>query len=222
MRHLRRTAFLVTVMWLASHAAAQESVELITRAFDDEPVGRAPHGFRFVESRDAAPNRWAVQKDGPDIALLHAGGPSSHAGGLALALVAQPELQELTMSARVKLRGQEQAAGLVWRYQDPDNYYLVQLQFDEQSIGFYRMVNGNRVLVEEEDDLELDRTAWHTVRIRQGDEGVRVYLGGIRVFEAHDRILRDTGSFGVWASGATTALFDDLRVEPRVPRRRGH
>ena len=143
-------------------------------------------------------------------------------GGLALALLARPGLRELTMSARVKVRGPGEAAGLVWRYQDPDNYYLVQLRFDQQSIGFYRMVHGNRVLVEAEDDLELDPTAWHTVRIRQGDESVRVYLGGIRVFEARDRILREAGAFGVWASGGATALFDDLRVEPREQRRRDH
>ena len=219
MQRLRGAALLATAMWLVIHVAAQERVEPRARSFDDEPIGGQPQGFRFIESRDAAPDRWTVQKDGSDIALLHAGGLQG--GGLALALLAQPALVELTVSARVKMKGEALAAGLVWRYENPDNYYLVQLHLNEQSIGFYRMVRGNRVLIEEEDDLELDQSAWHTVRIRQGDEGVRVYLGGVRVFEARDRTWRDAGAFGVWASGGTTALFDDLRVEPREQRRRG-
>jgi hypothetical protein len=216
----RLLATAVTALFAAVVAGAQtpEGATYV-RAFEGDPVGVRPQGFRFVEARDAAPSRWTVQKDGSDTVLLHAGDPSSDSGGLALALLTQAPLSELTLSVRVKLKGDHQAAGLVWRYQDPDNYYFVQLGLSNQSIGLYRMVRGNRVLVEEEDDLELDPSAWYTLRVRQGEERARVYLGGIRVFEARDRALRTSGAFGLWSSGDTTAQFDDLRIEQRTDRR---
>lgn len=216
----RVLATAVTAMLAAGVVGAQtpEGATYL-RAFDGDPVGSRPQGFQFVEARDAAPSRWTVQKDGTDTVLLHAGRSSGDGGGLALALLTQPPLSELTLSVRVKLKGDHQAAGLVWRYQDPDNYYFVQLRLSSQSIGLYRMVRGNRVLVEEEDDLELDPSAWYTLRVRQGEERARVYLGGIRVFEARDRALRTSGAFGLWSSGETTAQFDDLRIEQQSDRR---
>ena len=84
--------------------------------------------------------------------------------------------------------------GLVWRVQDAENYYLARLDLDRQDIGLYRVTAGNRTRIEGEDDLELDPTAWHTLRVVQEDENIRVYLGGIRVLRARDRTFGKTGA----------------------------
>jgi hypothetical protein len=71
---------------------------------------------------------------------------------------------------------------------------------------------GNRTRIEGEDDLELDPTAWHTLRIVQQEESIRVYLGGIRVLRARDRTFNKGGRVGLWCAGDAVAHFDDLRV----------
>lgn len=213
-----RIAHVILLTLGATWVVAQER-PTVQRTFDGDPLGSPPPGFEFAEARDAAASRWIVQREGEETVLLHAGRSSSDSG-LALAILREPTLRELTMSVRLKMRDGERAAGLVWRYQDRDNYYAVQLRLSDQSIGLYRMVRGNRIRMEYEDDLELDPSAWHTLRIRQGEERVRVYIGGIRVFEERDRTFRGPGAAGVWSSSNTTAQFDDLRIEPRSEQRR--
>ena len=73
-------------------------------------------------------------------------------------------------------------------------------------------MNGNRVRVDGEDDLELDRAAWHTIKVVQEDDTIRVYLGGIRVLRARDRTFAKPGGVAVWCTGDAVAHFDDLRV----------
>jgi hypothetical protein len=108
----------------------------------------------------------------------------------------------------------------VWRYQDPLNHYVATLNLADQDLAVYRVVRGNRIRIEREDDLELDRDAWHTMRVVQDDDSIRVYLGGIRVFSDRDRSGGNEGAFGVWASATSEVAFDDLRAEPRAERKR--
>jgi hypothetical protein len=204
---VRSLALLLTVVF----AAAPDGP--VVRTFDEDPIGAAPPGFVFAETRQAPPAQWAVERDGQGNVLVHNGVGGS--GGFAVAILDQNPIDEVEVAARMKLVGGDQAAGLVWRYQDPNNYYLARLRLGRQSIDVYRLVNGNRVRVEGEDDLELDPAAWHTLKVVQGRERARVYLGGIKVFEFRSRALREPGRAGVWSAGASTAWFDDLRVSPR-------
>ena len=91
---------------------------------------------------------------------------------------------------RFKAIGGGRTAGLVWKYQDPMNHYSAQLDLAKQELAIYRVVNGNRIRLEREDDLELDPDAWHSLKIFQERGEIRVYLGGIRVFSERDRLPR--------------------------------
>jgi hypothetical protein len=96
--------------------------------------------------------------------------------------------------------------------QNAENYYLARLDLDRQDIGLYRVAGGNRTRIDGEDDLELDTTAWHTLRVVQEDENIRVYIGGIRVLRARDRTFVKPGAVGLWCTGDALAQFDDLRL----------
>jgi hypothetical protein len=183
------------------------------RTFEEDAAGAPPRGFLFAETRQAPPRQWSVQRQENGQVLAHSGIEGS--GGFAVAILEGEPLEQLELAVRLKLAGGERAAGLVWRYQDPDNYYLASLRLGNQSIDVYRIVNGNRVRAEGEDDLELDPAAWHTLRVVQGRERARVYLGGIKVFELRARGLPASGLAGVWSAGDSTAWFDDLRLESR-------
>ena len=118
--------------------------------------------------------------------------------------------------------GGSRTGGLVWRYQDALNYYAVQLNLAEQELSVYRVVRGNRIRLEREDDLELDPEAWHSLRVVQDGESMRVYLGGIRVFGDRDRSAREPGGAGLWASGDASVSFDDFVISERLyPNRKG-
>jgi hypothetical protein len=127
------------------------------------------------------------------------------------------------VSARTRLARQTGSVGVLWKVQDADNYYLARLDLSRQDIGLYRVVRGNRVRIEGEDDLELDPNAWHTLKIVQEGENIRVYVGGIRVLRARDRTFAASGGAGVWCTDDAIAHFDDLKIgreqDDESPRR---
>ncbi len=119
---------------------------------------------------------------------------------------------DLSLSARLRLSGGQRSGGIVWGVQDADNYYLARLDLDRQDIALYRVTAGNRTRIEGEDDLELDPTAWHTLRIVQrGREHPRLSRRHPRAPGAH-RTFNKGGRVGLWCAGDALAHFDDLRV----------
>jgi hypothetical protein len=174
-----------------------------------------PAGFTFVAMRQPAPGSWLVRRTGANAYLTHeAGAGRDTPDGFAIALAPVDPLRNAVVSVRMRLAGGGSlVGGLVWRYQDEYNHYQILLDLGRRELAMYRVVAGNRIKVEREDDLELDPGAWHTLKIVHDQSEVRVSLGGIRVFQDEDRTFR-TGRTGVIAGGTAEVWFDDLRIEP--------
>lgn len=203
-----------TALALALVAAAPAGGADQVRSFDGEPTGSAPSGFTFPVVRHPAPARWLVQREQQNSFLAQLGDPSRRSG-FALALLDGPPQGRVSLSVRLRLTSGERSGGIVWRVQDAENYYLARLDLTRQDLGVYRVVHGNRARIEGEDDLELDPDAWHMLKVVDEGDGIRVYLGGIRVLRARDRTFREAGAVGLWCTGDSVAHFDDLRVDGR-------
>ena len=199
---------------------ASLSAQVSVRTFDEDAVGVPPPGLTFPIARQQVAARWLVRAEGPNRYLAHAA-DSAAAGGISLAILDTPHPAQARVSARLKLTDGEQIGGLVWRYQDPENFYLASLDLRLQALALYRVARGNRILLDDEDELELDAAAWHSVRVVQDEDDIQVSLGGIGVMRARDRMPGQIGRAGVWSGGGATAWFDDLRIEPEVERRGG-
>jgi hypothetical protein len=203
------TVMTLLIGWLTTAAAA----ELVVRSFEDDRVGVAPAGFSFAVTRQATPGQWLVRADGAAHHLAHLADPAA-AGGLSIAtLTGGPMLDTVRAAVRIRFGDGERVGGLVWRYQDPQNFYAATLDLQLQEIALYRIVNGNRIRLEREDDLELDPGAWHSVRVEHNRDTIRLALGGIGVIRTRDRALAGAGQVGLWSGGASTTAFDDLRVD---------
>src|SRR5687767_8770819 len=196
-------------LFLQAAAAAQN---VVLRTFDEDKIGAPPPGFALAVGRDAASDGWTVKREGAARVLVH-DGKQSPADSFAVAIFSAAQYQDVQVSVRFKAIGGGRTAGLVWKYQDPLNHYSAQLDLAKQEVAVYRVVNGNRIRLEREDDLELDPDAWHSLKIFQERGEIRVYLGGIRVFSERDRVPRARAKVGMWAGGDSTVMFDDFRIE---------
>jgi hypothetical protein len=202
--------------------AAASTQQVVLRTFDDDKIGAPPAGFAMAAGRDAAADGWTVRREGTARVLVHVGRPSP-ADSFAVAILSGVQYKDVQVSVRLKTTGGGRTAGLVWKYQDPMNHYSAQLDLAKQDLVMYRVVNGNRIRLEREDDLELDRDAWHSLKIFQEGGEIRVYLGGIRVFTERDRLPRARAGVGLWTGGDSSVMFDDFRIEdetedtPRAP-----
>ena len=118
------------------------------------------------------------------------------------------------------LAGQvDQAGGLVWRYQNQDNYYLVRANALEGNVVLYKVENGKRT------DLPLraeGRTygkkgdvparQWSTLRVVATGSVFEVYFNGAALYEVDDSTFREPGKVGLWTKADSVTQFDDLTV----------
>jgi hypothetical protein len=193
---------------------------LATWTFDTDPANALPKGFTLSAMRQDGPGTWLVRRDGTSGALVHS--TDAPQAGYSLALAPHEPMSDVIASTRLRLTGGARAGGLVWRYQDANNYYGAVLDLTQGTLFMYLIRNGNRITIESEDDLELDVAAWHTLRVVHERQSVYVSLGGIRVFEEREGRLERTlgpGQIGLLATGDSEVWFDDLRIEPGRPRR---
>jgi hypothetical protein len=139
---MRQSAFVLVMVTIGMTADAQ--VRKID--FEQDAVGQPPKGVAFAQTRKVGgPGRWVVQQDsgGKFLAQLDADRTRNRFPVAVLSDVSAADL-ELTVRFRPVSGHVDQAAGLVWRYQNEDNYYIVRANALEDNVVLYKVQNGER------------------------------------------------------------------------------
>ena len=122
-----------------------------------------------------------------------------------------PDLQDLVMISRLQ-SGDEDAIGLVFRYQDPDNFYFFLM---DRQRG-YRRIGKKIAGVFQELDMptiqfvtpgyELNRT--YEVSIAAVGGAISVFLDGVHILTGIDSSLIKPGRIGLyaWSTSLPTSL----------------
>lgn len=194
-------------------------------SFDQDADGKAPKGFAFGLTGKGKPGSWVVQKDPtapspPNVLAQTDAEPVSYR--FPLCIYEGFVGRDVDISVKYKpISGKEdQAAGIVWRYQDQNNYYIVRANANENNVVLYRVENGVRK------DLPLvgkGRTYGMKASIPSGEWGVlrivatgsrfQVFSNGIKLFEVEDTTFPMAGKVGLWTKADSVTLFDDLSIE---------
>jgi len=113
----------------------------------------------------------------------------------------------------------DRAGGIVARYQDQDNYYIVRANAIENNVRLYRLVGGKRWQIAGV-DAQVTAGEWHMLRLAVKGSRFSVSFDGRLLFEADDSAIRDAGKVGVWTKSDSVAHFDDLKIEAHDQRTR--
>lgn len=91
----------------------------------------------------------------------------------------------LTMSTHFKpISGKtDQAAGLIFRILDKDNYYIVRANAIENNVIFFKYVGGRRSRIKE-GAAKVVSGQWQELRAEISGDRVRAFLNGQPVVEA--------------------------------------
>ena len=182
-------------------------------SFEGEAVGSAPANFEFAVGGKNQPGKWVIAKDGNNHVLAQVDRDKTERR-FAMALVKGSTYKDLRLSVRGKpVAGDvEMVAGLVWRYKDPDNYYVARWNAD--SVRVDRVVNGERqLLTPSEIKTTLAPNQWHTLTVEHRGDDIKVLVGGKTVFTGSDKTYAKDGKIGVWTKADSMTYFDDLTVE---------
>jgi hypothetical protein len=130
---------------------------------------------------------------------------------------------DLSVKFRIDAGARAKTAGVVWRYQDPNNYYLLHFSVDASNIVLFRVQNGRYQAVPLTGNKpgtfgvahELRAGQWYVAKVIFRGPQIRVLFGNRRLFEATDNEITQPGRTGLWTRGRTTASFDDFRIDKK-------
>lgn len=198
-----------------THAATR------TVDFNQDTVDQPPKGFEFGHTAGVGrPGKWIVHAEGPSKFLVQTDADSTRSR-FSVAVLSDVSAADIDLSVRFKpVSGRvDQAAGLVWRYQNENNYYVVRANALEDNVVLYKVENGRRT------DLplkgagrtygkksEVPAGQWSTLRVAANGPSFEVYLNGTKLYEVDDTTFSQAGKVGVWTKADSVTQFDDLTI----------
>ncbi|MGE0446588.1 MAG: hypothetical protein AB7P99_15285 [Vicinamibacterales bacterium] len=198
---------------LAAAASVAARAELLAAvSFDEHMAGAPPHGFFFAPSRQASPGIWEV-RGVTGRHLVHVADPSVRLRGISIAAVDMPAPADIEIGTRLRLIDGDRAGGVIWRYQDANNFYFMSIFHQQRDARIVRVTGGNRISLASAGDVLLDPEAWHTLSVEHKGDDILATIDGIGLLRARDRTLTDGGRAGVWSAGNSTSWFDDITIE---------
>jgi len=113
--------------------------------FDQAPIGQLPAGLSIQKTGRGTLPKWAVPADptAPSEANVLAQRSKENSGEDSnLAVIEDSDYQDLELEVKFEaVQGKEdQGGGLIWRYQDPDTYYIARANPLEDNFRIYKVV----------------------------------------------------------------------------------
>lgn len=188
----------------------------MTVDFDTAEVGRLPASFSTALTGRGSPGTWRILED-----------PTAPSGGKVLAQTSTDKTSyrfplcvydpltatDVTVSVRFKaVNGTvDQAAGLVARFKDKDNYYIVRANALENNIRLYKVERGDRKQFAGV-NVKVPSGQWQRLTLEVKGSHFQVLLNDTLLFEADDPTFRDAGKVGLWTKADSVTYFDDLTI----------
>jgi hypothetical protein len=194
----------LSVLLLAVAAAAAETVN-----FDKADAGKPPAGWTATQT-GSGQARWEVVPDGtapskPNV--LQQSGQATYP----VCLKDGTSLKDGVVEVKFKaISGREdQAAGLVWRARDENNYYVARANALENNVTIYHTINGRRT-EKKRVSVKVPANQWQTLRVDVQGNHFTVSLNGQKALDWDDDTFKDAGKVGVWTKADSVTLFDDF------------
>jgi hypothetical protein len=193
--------------------------------FEVESPGGLPRGWSIGMTHYGGAPRWEVVRDesAPSPPYVFAQlSRDRTAGRFPLAILDRITIADGSVSVAFKTvdGAVDQAAGIVWRYQDPGNYYIVRANALEDNVVLYKVENGVRQSIAPKGlpsrsygvKRQIPRGRWNTLKIEFRGGSFIAFLNGERLFEAEDQTFSKAGKTGLWTKADSVTYFDEFTV----------
>jgi hypothetical protein len=105
----------------------------------------------------------------------------------------------------------DQAAGLIFRVKDANNYYVARANALENNVNLYHVIKGVRRQIAGVDvPVVTGKTQQLGVRI-EGD-AIKVSLDGRSLISVNDRTIQGSGAVGLWTKADSVTAFYELTI----------
>ncbi len=186
--------------------------------FQSDAVNAPPAGFSFGRTGQGREGKWVVLVDASapvgDHVLAQVDADETDYR-FPIAVADSPVLADLRLEVRCKPVGGkvDEACGLVFRYRDPDNYYVARANALEDNVNLYQVVKGRRRQIKGWHG-KVTADDWHTLAIEARGDHLQVFWEGKPIIDAKDDTFRDAGKVGLWTKADSVTYFDGLMATP--------
>jgi hypothetical protein len=187
-----------------------------TIKFSKDDAGKTPTGWKAAQTGKGE-SVWKVVAD--DTA------PSQNGFALAqttdnpdaqfnLCVADEPSLKDVEVIVTFKaVKGKkDQGGGIVWRYQDNNNYYIARMNPLEDNFRVYKVVAGDRKMLQDKKDLKIPAGEWHTIKVVQNGDHIECSLDDKKYLDVKDDAFAKAGKVGLWTKADAQTYFDSLEV----------
>jgi hypothetical protein len=214
---------LLCVMALPISSAHAETIR-----FDRVVPGKLPADWTIAMTHAGAPPDWEIVRDEsapspPNVLAQLSRDQTAGRFPLAIWEKALVEDGEISIAFKTVDGSIDQAAGIVWRYQDPNNYYIVRANALENNVVFYKVENGVRTSIAPKGlpsrsygvKHVIPRGRWNHLKVSFTRANIIVFFNQERLFEADDTTFPKPGKVGLWTKADSVTYFDDFAVVSR-------
>ena len=211
---------------LAGLAVADaQTAALFSVDFEEMDVGLQPTGFSTELTGEGGPPNWVVETHNAstgdsNVLVQRSNEEKSYRFPLCIYEDFVAKNVELTVRFR-PLSGQiDQAAGMVWRYQDANNYYVARANALEDNVVLYKMEDGKRSdlrptgsgLLTYVKSARVPKDQWSTLRVVVISGKFSAYLNDEHLFDVENETFPEGGRVGLWTKADSVTSFDDFTI----------
>jgi hypothetical protein len=183
-------------------------------------LGKVPAGWKAAQTGKGEGSVWKVVADATapsKSGFVLAQTASSPKALFNLCVADDTSYRDVEISVAFKAQEgvEDQGGGIVWRYQDADNYYLARMNPLEDNYRFYKVAAGKRTQLAGKEGIKVPAGEWHTLRIRHVGDRIECELDGKKLLEVKDDTFTKAGKVGLWTKADARTYFDQLRVRER-------
>ncbi|MBK8291030.1 MAG: DUF1080 domain-containing protein [Flammeovirgaceae bacterium] len=189
----------------SSEEAVQTQDPAVVFNFDNDEPGKLPSNWT------PATSTWSIVADGNNKAMKQT--EKNSGSQYNICVEGSQRYQNLSAEVRVKASegGEDQGGGLVWRYQDAQNYYIMRANPLENNLRLYQVVNGNRKQMESA-NVKMKSSEWFTLKVVMTGNSIDCYYDGQKLLSSKDDTFPNAGLVGFWTKADAISLFDDLKI----------
>ena len=213
-------------LWLAlALPAAGAEIKI---DFGDAATNREPANFHTALAGGGRPGEWKIVMDEvpPLLAPLSPQAPVVTRRAVVAQTSTDPTderfpmliydgetFKDFNLTTRFKIVGgiAEQMAGVVFRFQNESNFYVLRASALGKNVRFYKVVNGIRSdPIGPETDIATN--TWHTLGVQCQGNQITCWLDGKPVMPPlHDNSFA-TGKIGFWTKSDAVSHFGDTAI----------
>jgi hypothetical protein len=201
------------IVGIAGAAPAETLRRILASPFVEE--GSAPDGCTPALNGLGGPVHWEVRVERflPDGKSLVETSRIAEPNRFPLCIADRPVANNAEVELPFVMHdgGTARAAGIVLRFADPQDFYVIEADALAVRVRLLSIVNGERrEIAGQAASITIGEP--HTLKVKAVDDSFAVTLDGTDMFEARDRGLMVPGRFGIWSRADSQTSFGDLYI----------